>query len=223
MRAAMESRRWTVDFYNFTVELASLDGELAGLGDVHGRAMRNGAQHGTPVIVHLAGRVDPRINLFFRTGPMAGAQPSTWRRYAYALVVWLEFLAASGRGWDEATVGDVEAFKVWRLTDLRNEGRVMPTSFDTDRAALSSFYSWAALRYGVGNPVRTVRGTPRRLASTRSEPWMPDRGSRGFRARDGLRPAGSARRQVKWMLRPDRKSTRLNSSHTVLSRMPSSA
>ena len=65
-----------------------------------------------------AGWVDPRVNLFFRTGPMAAAQPSTWRRYAYALVVWLEFLAASGRSLDVATAGDVEAFKDWRLTDL---------------------------------------------------------------------------------------------------------
>jgi hypothetical protein len=51
------------------------------------------ARHGTPVIVGAHGRADPRINLFFRTGPMAGASPATWRRYAYALVVWLEFLA----------------------------------------------------------------------------------------------------------------------------------
>ena len=36
MRAAMENRRWTVDFYNFTVELASLGGELAGSGTCTG-------------------------------------------------------------------------------------------------------------------------------------------------------------------------------------------
>src|SRR5215211_9071878 len=99
---------WTVDFYDFAAELAELDGELAGFGDVHERAVGNGARNGTPVIVHEAGRVDARVNLFFRTGAMAGSRPSTWRRYAYALVVWLEFLAAFGRSWDQATAGDVE-------------------------------------------------------------------------------------------------------------------
>jgi hypothetical protein len=59
--------------------------------------------------------------LFFRTGAMAGARPATWHRYAHSLVVWLEFLAVFGRSWDEATARDVEAFKDWRLTDLRND------------------------------------------------------------------------------------------------------
>lgn len=88
---------------------------------------------------------------------MAGAAVTTMRRYAYALVVWLEFLGVFGRSWDEATVRDVEAFKDWRLTDLRNDGRVRPTSFDTDRAALNTFYRWASNRYNVRNPVATIR------------------------------------------------------------------
>ena len=127
---------------------------------------------------------------------MAGARAGTWRRYAYALVVWLEFLAVFGRGWEEATARDVEAFKDWRLTDLRNGERVAPTSFDTDRAALNCFYSWAAARYGVGNPVASVRRLSR----------GPRGGGSGSPfaagvARDPLRPGGSSRRQVKWMLR----------------------
>jgi hypothetical protein len=189
---------WTVDFYDLTAgpPPALPDGELAGFGDVHGRAVRNGARHGTPVLVDVSGAVDPRINLFFRTGSMAGARAGTWRRYAYALVVWLEFLAVFGRGWDEATARDVEAFKDWRLTDLRNGERVAPTSFDTDRAALNCFYSWAAARYGVGNPVASVRRLSR-------GPRGGDSGSpfAAGVARDPLRPAGSSRRQVKWMLR----------------------
>jgi hypothetical protein len=50
----------------------------------------------------------------------------------------------------------VEAFKDWRLTDMRNYGRVLPSSFDTYRAALNTFYTWAAARYDVFNPVPTV-------------------------------------------------------------------
>lgn len=48
---------------------------------------------------------------------------ATWRRYARSLVVWLEFLAVFGWSWDEATARDVEAFKDWRPTDLRNDER----------------------------------------------------------------------------------------------------
>jgi integrase len=188
-----------VDFYDFMADPPRLPAGDGGLGlchDLHERAIRNGARHGTPVIVGACGRVDPRINLFFRTGPMAGAGPSTWRRYAYALVVWLEFLAVSGRLWDEATMRDVEAFKDWRLSDPRNGGRVQPASFDTDRAALNTFYAWAA-RYGVANPVPTVVGSSRRPRASGSEGLFGHRGPR-----DPLRPAGSAHRQVKWMLRP---------------------
>src|SRR5258708_5067576 len=102
---------WQVEFYDFTMACRDPGGGLAGMGDVHERARRNGARHGTPVIVGTDGEADPRINLFFRTGAMADCSLATWRRYAYAVAVWLEFLAVSGRGWHEATPRDVEAFK----------------------------------------------------------------------------------------------------------------
>jgi hypothetical protein len=78
----------------------------------------------------------------------SGTRPSTWRRCAFALVVWLTFLQVSGRSWNQASLGDVEAFK--GLTDARIAGRVAPVSFDTDRAALDSFYGWASARHGTG-------------------------------------------------------------------------
>jgi hypothetical protein len=191
--------RWSVDFYDFTVQLKGGDeDEFGWFGDVHERAARNGARHGTPILTSAAGVPDIRINLFFRTGAMAGGAVSTWRRYAYALVVWQEFLEVSGRRWDQAAVGDVEAFKHWRLTDLRNYDRVQPTSFDTDRAAINAFYTWASPRYGVVNPVPTVRTSAPRRGALRHETGTEWR--RG--GRDGLRPAGARRRQVKWLLRP---------------------
>jgi integrase len=192
---------WTAGFYDFGVVLAQLDGELAGLGDVAERARRNGARQGTPVVVHTAGWVDARVNAFFRSVPMVAARPATWRRYAFALVVWLNFLEVVGRAWDEATAADVEAFKEWRLSDRRNSGRVAPTSFDTDRAALNSFYRWAGLRYGTGNPVPSVTTGARGRRANGDWRWGtgPDDEVKG---RDGLRPAQARRRQVKWMLRP---------------------
>lgn len=114
-----------------------------------------------------------------------------------ALVVWLNFLHVFGRRWDQATARDVEAFKHWRLTDLGNAGRVAPTSFDTDRAALKTFYTWSSARYGSANPIPAVAGSGSRLAGEMSQ--ILDQAGRG---RDPLRPAGARRRQVKWMLRP---------------------
>lgn len=195
---ASDAGRWEVEFYDFVSGQPGVGvEELAGFGDLHERASRNGARHGTPVIVMASGEVDPRINLFFRTGRMADATPSTWRRYAFALVVWLNFLRLCDQRWDHATFRDVEAFKHWRLTDVTNDGRVAPTSFDTDRAALKSFYAWASGRYGVANPMPATTAAARRrdfgVAS------LPDSG-RG--RRDPLRPTGANRRQVKWMLRP---------------------
>lgn len=43
---------WIVEFYDFTVKPPQLEVDgVAGLGDVHERAVRNGASHGTPLIL----------------------------------------------------------------------------------------------------------------------------------------------------------------------------
>lgn len=189
---------WRVEFYDFLKPPPSLtNGELTAFGDIHERAARNGARHGTPIIIPPVGVLpDPRLNLFFRVRPMTGRKPRTWRRYAMALVVWLNFLDAIGRAWTEATPQDVEAFKDWRLTDVRNAERVKPGSFDTDRAALNAFYSWASGAYELQNPVPSV--SPAEEDERQDDEIGPD-GQR--RTRDGLRPAGARRRQVKWLLR----------------------
>ncbi|TMR88501.1 integrase [Nonomuraea basaltis] len=184
---------WSLDFYDFTVGLDAAEDEvLAGFGDVYERAARNGARQGTPILLSPSGSADARINLFFRLSRVAEKRPRTWRRYAYSLVVWLDFLEGLGRSWDAATTADFDAFKYWRMTDHRNDGRVRATSFDADRAALNSFYRWAGERYGVVNPVPTVAG--------------PEVDDLEVAARDGrrdpARPAGAPRRQVKWLLRP---------------------
>ncbi|MFI0716384.1 integrase [Streptomyces inhibens] len=187
----ISQRSWTVDFYDFRRDLRCPDSDLLdAYGDVHDWARRNGARQGTPFLVAPDGRADPRINLFFRVGPVVARRPRTLRRYAFSLVVWLEFLEACGQQWDEAAAEDFEAFKYWRMTDDRNAGRVRPPSFDADRAGLNAFYTWASQRYGVANPV-----TPRNV-----EPTVAGWGEPG-RRRDPVRPAGSPRRQVKWMLR----------------------
>lgn len=73
---------------------------------------------------------------------------------------------------------------------------VAAVGYQSTDAALNAFYTWAASRYAVINPVPSVaRPDTRRLHG--SDVGLASR--RG--ARDPLRPAGSSRRQVKWMLR----------------------
>jgi integrase len=183
---------WSLDFYDFKAELDSAGDEIvAKFGNVHEWAARNGARQGTPILVGPSGVADARINLFFRIGTVAGRRPRTWRRYAYSLLVWLDFLAGRGRSWDGVTMADFDDFKHWRMTDHRNVTRVRATSFSADQAALNSFYRWAGERYGLVNPVPTV-------VTVLDDPAVPARGGQ----RDPARPAGATRRQVKWLLRP---------------------
>src|SRR5260370_39626003 len=93
---------------------------------------------------------------------MAAARPATWRRYAFALVVWLNFLSVFGRSFDEATARDVEAFKDWRLTDPRNGGRGPPPPVDPPHRARGSLFASAARRHGGAYP-----GRPRRARGLR--------------------------------------------------------
>jgi integrase len=189
-----QSIGWELDFYDFQ---QTFPDDVAIGVDIHDRARANGARHGTPLLTPPSGRADARLNRFFRYGAMAALRPQTWRRYAYSILIWLDFLEVRPRAWDEAAPNDVETFKDWRLTDQRNPERVTPAAFSVDRAALNALYAWAWHEYGIANPVPTVRRIPALDAGTWSDPAGPE-----LRRRDGLRPAGAARRQVKWMLRP---------------------
>jgi len=126
------SRGWTLEFYDFRRVFAAPagDDELGVFGDVHEWAQRNGARHGTPILLSPSGGADARINLFFRFGDVAAHRPRTWRRYAFSLVVWLDFLETRARSWDVATRADFDGFKHWRMTDHRNPQRVRATSFE---------------------------------------------------------------------------------------------
>ncbi|MET7718786.1 hypothetical protein [Streptomyces sp. NPDC005407] len=120
---------------------------------MHERARENGARDGTPILWSARHGADLWINLFFRADEIVSKQQTTWRRYAYALVVCLNFLEQRGRLWFEASTRDYTDFKHWRMADSRNCGRVEGTSFDTDRAGLKRFYAWASSEYEVFNPI----------------------------------------------------------------------
>jgi len=141
---------------------------------------------GQPFLLGPYGRPDVRVNTFFSRYPMTARDPDTWRKYAYALGMWLNFLAARGAAWDNAVPEDVEAFKYWRMAGERNPQRVAAGTVTGNLIALNVFYSWAAGRYGVVSPVvtRQVRA-PARTGKTTIEQIVAS-------------PVGVRRADVKW-------------------------
>ncbi|MEU9079110.1 site-specific integrase [Kitasatospora sp. NPDC048538] len=119
----------------------------------------HGRRPGQPFLLGPGGRPDGRVNAFFTTYPMTSRDPDTWRKYAYALGLWLNFLAARGQGWQQAVAADVEAFKFWRMADPANPQRVAAGTLKGDLVAVNVFYGWAARHHAVVSPVemREVR------------------------------------------------------------------
>ena len=124
---------------------------------------------GQPFFVGPGGLVDVRVNRWFCSDELRGLSRSTWRKYAYSLLVWLNFLSVYGVGWDEADAEAQEALKVWRVSDDRNPGAVAPGTYHHDLVALRLFYAWAAAEYGVANPIRMRSGWGRRRDGSAAE------------------------------------------------------
>lgn len=135
---------------------------------------------GQPVFVGPRNVPDVRINRWFVSDELGGASRTTWRKYAYSLLVWLNFCAVYGVSWDRADRHTQSAFKVWRLTDERNPSRVAPGTYEHDLIALRLFYKWADGEFGVGNPIKI----------------RPRRGGRGVEPVTS--PTGIRDRNVKW-------------------------
>lgn len=107
------------------------------------------------------------------------------RRYALSLKVWLDFLFVLGVRWDQASRAELAAFKEWRLSAEGNPKYVSANSFCVDRAAIRSFYSWAAGQHGIDNPVQA-----RAMATS---------GGMGGHAVLESTPSGMRRSDVKWL------------------------
>lgn len=176
---------WTLHFYDFGQRFASVDDVVPGLGDVEAWAKRNGAIEGTPFFLDPWGRADVLVNAYWRDPLVRGRAAGTVRRYALSLKVWLDFLHVIGVRWDQASRSDLAAFKEWRLSAEKNRQHVSPTSFCVDRAAIRSFYLWAAEQHGIDNPVRV-----RAIATSRMG---------GYRVVSESTPSGLRRADVKWL------------------------
>src|SRR5260370_42516985 len=99
-------RRWPQFSGPVAVEFAA---RLPELQRAHGR------RPGQPFLLGPGGRPDGRGNAFFTTYPMTSREPDTWRKDAYALVLWLNFLTVRGQGWQQAVSAGVGRGHVWRV------------------------------------------------------------------------------------------------------------
>ena len=133
-------------------ELAG-DAVLAGLPSLAELAKRNGTLAGQEFLINTDGRVVSEVNAFFASRRMRNRSAKTREKYARGLCVWLGYLDAIGRAWNEADEGDVDGFKFWRMTDEANLARVAGSSVLDNLGAINALYGWAESRYGLANPV----------------------------------------------------------------------
>jgi integrase len=171
------------------------------------RAREEDGGAGQPFLLGPDGRPDLRVNAFFTSRRMRARSPLTWRKYAYALGLWLNFLLAVNRSWDTATEDDAEHFKEWRLTDRSNPRPVETSTFAGDLAALRSFYRWAARTYGIADPVAGTDDLDLRPRGVRDRDikWFDPAGYRRWRDL-GLRGHGlDGRPDPRWRGRNDQR------------------
>ena len=188
MRASIEQSRWRVFFYDLDRVWPDFADPLAEcFTDLSGWIRSHGGVSGQPFVLGPDGRPDRRVNAFFSAPRIRALDADTWRKYAYALGLWLNFLEVRRVAWDHATPEDVEAFKVWRMADDRNPDRVRAGTFAGNLAALSTFYGWAARAHGVKSPIlaREVR--------------MPAQYGHGTVEELAAGPSGIRSRDVKWL------------------------
>ena len=158
------SRTW---FLYFVQELP-----IPGDDDLLLRALRSldcarldSGRIGTPFLLDQYGDPHTAFNAFFAGGRMRNRAPSTNRKYAHALRVWMNFLAARDKDWDSAVEDDVMDFKFWRRSDPRNPRRVSGSAWASDLAALAMFYDWAARVLGGPSLVAAAEAGGVRMAS----------------------------------------------------------
>lgn len=109
------------------------------------------------------------MNSWFDTDDVRGLAPTTWKKYAYSLLVWLSFLWAYGQPWDDVELTAEEAFRTWRTLDESNPRPVESGTYGDDLTVIRLFYLWAASAYQVPNPIRTRSTRGKRRDGTQAE------------------------------------------------------
>jgi integrase len=207
VRFAYLPGRWVVFRYEDEGEPRAIDEVVEVHRHLLNRQSSRGRRDGLPFLLGPDGRADVRINGFFTSPGMRALSPLTWRKYAYALGLWLNFLLAVDRTWDAVTEEDAEYFKEWRLTDLENPRPVETSTFAGDLAALRSFYRWAARVHHVTDPVAASGDLDLRPRGVRENDikWFDPAGYRRWRDL-GLRGHGlDGRPDPRWRGRNDQR------------------
>ncbi|MGI5243110.1 hypothetical protein [Dactylosporangium sp. CA-139066] len=128
---------------------------------------------GQEFLIRSDGVVVSAVNAFLCSPRMRNRAAGTRDKYGRGLGVWLGFLDAVGCSWSAATQHEVDGFKFWRMTDAANPQRVAGASVLDNLMAVSCFYEWAAVRYGVVNPVARHHVRGRRRERTAGFEAMP--------------------------------------------------
>jgi site-specific recombinase XerD len=207
VRFAYLPGRWVVFRYETAAGPYPDDDLVKAHRDLLDRLAAGNRRDGLPFLLGPDGRPDGRVNAFFSSSRMRGRSPLTWKKYAYALGVWLNFLEVIGRRWDDVQEEDAEFFKEWRLTDQANPRPVEASTFAGDLAALRSFYRWAARVYHIVDPVAASGDLNLRPHGVRDRDikWFDPAGYRRWRDL-GLRGLGvDDRLDPRWRGRNDQR------------------
>ncbi|MFD7627548.1 site-specific integrase [Streptomyces sp. NPDC059851] len=143
---------------------------LPGHADARAWARELGVRDGQRFLIGPDGRPDLRANACLASPRWRNLGETTVRDYTYSVAVWLNFLAALGTNWWEASEEDAEEFVFWRVTDPANADRVQTNTFSRDLAALQKFYKWVRSAYGVANPFEGFDAP--RIVKSADVKWM---------------------------------------------------
>lgn len=157
------------------------------------RAVRSTRYDRQPFVMDGRGQPEMVINAYFGSRSFRGFAPSTRKKYALSVRLWLNFCEAREVAWSAASPDTVADFKYWRMTDPANPARVSGSAMHGDIAALSALYRWAGPRHGITDPVLRHELHPRR-----SEGRDTHR-SHAPLAAAAAEPAGVRDRNVKWL------------------------
>jgi len=93
VQTSTEQRRWRVFFYDLGRVWPDFADALAQcFADLPEWIRAHGGVSGQPFLLGPDGRPDPRVNAFFSSRQMRALDTDTWRKYGYALRLWLNFL-----------------------------------------------------------------------------------------------------------------------------------
>lgn len=87
----------------------------------------------------------PEVNDFLLARTSESKSPNTWKASAEQLTIFLRWIKAQGKGWEDATIHDIRTFyRARRLQPSAHTKKLIsPKTWNACVSALSRFYEWA--------------------------------------------------------------------------------